>query len=221
MVVFKAVKLFFASLFSVVVVVSNMITVKLFQVPFLSGATLPAGLITYPITFLISDLVNELYGAKQARQLVFLGFAMSFVACCIVELAIALPPSDPTFSAIFGLNRIALISSLAAYFVAQLLDIALYKAIRYQTGESMLWLRSSVSTFVSQALDTAVVCSIFLTAGLGLSWKATVTMASHSFVYKVAFMILSMPLFYLFVNRLNPYAHASCSLSLKPAHTVD
>ena len=84
--------LFLASTFSVVLVLTNVIGIKLFVNPLNPESALTAGLITYPLTFLMTDLVSELYGAKRANNMVILGFLMSLVMLVITQLAVALPP---------------------------------------------------------------------------------------------------------------------------------
>ncbi len=170
--------LIFASLYAVITFMANLITVKLIALPFFPSVAIPCGLILFPFTFLIADLVVEIFGSPKARLMVYLGFSLCLLSQMILMIAIKLPPhpngyENPeffqnSFSAIFGLNGIALISSLIAYGLSQVLDIRLFEFLKELTKGKHLWLRNGVSTWVSQIIDTLVVNVLFLYCGLKL-----------------------------------------------------
>lgn len=187
--------------FCVLVIVSNLITVKLFQAPFFDNFALPTGLITYPLTFLISDLVTELYGTVKARFMVYLGLGMGILTHLLVVFAIFLPPysseNQEAFLAVFGLNGFVIGGSLLAYLVAQILDIKVFAAIKEITHEKHLWLRNNISTLCSQIVDTFIVTTSLLYFGMHLDFAVVMKTILFAYAYKAVASISTTPLFYL------------------------
>jgi hypothetical protein len=152
------------ALFVTFVVLTNTVGVKLFT---LWGVTLPVSIIWYPLTFLITDVVSEIYGSRRARYLVLTGFGMSVVLLVFSLIGTALPaasfyPLDQDYRNIFGPVWRLLAASMAAYLLAQLIDVQLFHFWKRLTNGRHLWLRNNGSTMISQLVDTAVVNVIFL-----------------------------------------------------------
>lgn len=191
--------------FAVIVVISNAISAKLIALPFFTDFAIPAGMITYPFTFLLSDLMTELYGEKEGRTMVWTALLLSLLSVVIIETAIHLPSSDPAlqkaFKSVLGLNGWAVIASLTAYTLSQTLDVKLYAWIRSLTGDKMLWLRNNGSTLVSQIVDTITVNWIFLYWGIGLEPAAIFQVMLFSYFYKASFSIFTTPFYYLLVQH--------------------
>lgn len=189
--------------FCVIVVLSNIISAKFFSLPYLQDFSIPAGLITYPFTFLISDLVTEVYGAKKAKTMVYTAFGMAILSYLIIQVALALPNNDPenqqAFQSVLGLNGLIISASLIAYLLAQVLDIQLYALIKQWTGSRFLWLRNNGSTLISQIVDTITVNAIHLYWGLGMEIEVVLKIILLSYSYKAVFSLLNTPLFYLWV----------------------
>ena len=101
--------------FSVIVVVSNILSAKMVMLPFLA-LSIPAGLITYPLTFLLSDLVTEIFGAKRAKLMVYIALAMSLLSFCMIQIGLTLPTDgfddQKAFQAVLGLSGLRIFSSL-------------------------------------------------------------------------------------------------------------
>lgn len=192
---------FITAAFSVIVVISNIISAKLFFLPVFDNFAIPAGLITYPLTFLLSDLMTELYGQAQAKKMIWTAFALSIVSLGVIEAALLLPSASQTpFEMVLGLNFWIVIASLAAFLLAQWIDVYLYAVIKRWTGEPKLWLRNNGSTLASQIVDTATVNWIYLFFGLGMSYDAIASIALFSYLYKAVFSVALTPLFYLLVT---------------------
>ena len=191
------------SIFCVVVIVSNIISPKMVKLPYFQDFSIPAGLITYPLTFFISDLVTEIYGAKKAKEMVYHAFGMSIVSYLIIKIALILPSSNAEnqlyFEKILGLNGVILIASLTAYIFSQIIDIQLYALIRKWTGENYLWLRNNGATLIAQLVDTTIVNIIYLKMGAGMEMGQVFSIMIFSYVYKCAFSMAFTPLFYFFV----------------------
>lgn len=195
--------------FCVIVVMSNIISAKMVQMPFVHDFAIPAGLITYPLTFLISDLVTEFFGAAKAKLMVYIALGMSLLSFGIIQLALWLPEvqgsSQPAFQEVLGLSGLRIFSSLAAYLVAQIVDIQLYAKIKSWTGTRFLWVRNNGSTCISQVVDTVIIDIIYLYWGLGMSWSAVAPIMFISFAYKGAFSVINTPILYLCVYAVKKY----------------
>lgn len=195
--------------FCVIVVISNIISAKMFQLPYLEGISIPAGLLTYPLTFLMSDFVTEIYGAKKAKIMVYTAFGMTLLSYVIIQVALMLPTYDEahqrSFQAILGLNGLIIFASLTAYVLAQILDIQIYALIKNWTGERFLWLRNNGSTLVSQVVDTLTVNIIHLYWGLGMDLEAVFKIMLFSYSFKAVFSIANTPIFYLAVMWAQGY----------------
>ena len=176
--------LYLAALFITSLVVSNLIFQKFFYwKPFgdvtLFGAPLfeiSVGILPYPITFLITDLISEIYGQKKANRVVTAGIFASFFSMGIVLLANYVPaiPGSPVddalFSRVFALSPIAVLASMIAYLFAQYVDIAIYHFWKRLTDGKYLWLRNNFSTFSSQIIDTTTVVGLLCVFGV-LPWS--------------------------------------------------
>lgn len=186
--------------FCVIVVLSNIISAKMVALPYASFS-IPAGLVTYPLTFLLSDLVTEFFGAKKAKLMVFTALGMNLLSFGIIELALWLPTdlsdSQNAFKAVLGLSGLRIFSSLTAYAIAQIADIQLYALIKKWTGPRFLWLRNNGSICISQLIDTIAIHIIFLYWGLNMEIEHVLPIMIFSYAYKALFSIATTPLFYV------------------------
>lgn len=207
--------LYLGALFITSLVVSNLIFQKFFYWrPFgevdLFGAPLfelSVGILPYPITFLITDLISEIFGKKKANQVVTAGIFASFFSMGIVFLANLAPaiPSSPVndelFSSVFALSPIAVLASMIAYLCAQYVDIAIYHFWKRHTRGRHLWLRNNFSTFSSQFIDTFTVVGLLCIFGV-LPWSLFYGLVISGFIFKIFIALLDTPLLYLFVYIL-------------------
>lgn len=188
--------------FCVIVVISNILSAKMITLPFFA-LSIPAGLITYPLTFLLSDLVTEIFGAKRAKLMVYIALAMSLLSFGMIQIALLLPESgfdeQKTFQVVLGLSGLRIFSSLISYLTSQLVDIQLYAAIKKWTGPKFLWLRNNGSTCVSQIVDTVMIDLIFLWWGLGMTMTEVAPIMLFSYAYKAFFSVACTPIFYFLV----------------------
>lgn len=198
--------LFIASL-----VVSNLIFKKFFYYyPFdvsIFGVKLfeiSVGILPYPITFLITDLISEIYGKKKANEVVVGGIFASFFAMGIIYIANAAPAtdwspvSDELFSTVFGSTAIAVLASMLAYLFAQFVDIQIYHFWKRLTKGKHLWLRNNCSTFLSQFIDTATVLLLLCSFG-EIDWDLFSGLLLAGFLFKVLIAALDTPFLYLSV----------------------
>jgi uncharacterized integral membrane protein (TIGR00697 family) len=160
------------------------------------------GIIPYPLTFLITDIISEIYGRRKANLVVFAGlFATLFVFLMVLlaDLAPATaysPVSNDTFSHVFGYTGLALTASMVAYLLAQLVDIRVFHFWKRVTKGRMLWLRNNFSTISSQLIDTSVVLSLLCLFG-AIPWALFLGLLVNGFLFKVMVALFDTPLFYL------------------------
>ncbi|MCB9914746.1 MAG: queuosine precursor transporter [Planctomycetes bacterium] len=212
----------FATTFAVVLVLTNIIGTKLFYLfpdggpSWFNGGepvTLTAGIVTYPLTFWLTDIVSEVWGHRRANLMVILGFVMSLVMLGVIQLGVSLPPSaywtlpdgsfdsaeamQAAYAATFRNPRLLLFASMLAYLVAQLLDVRLYHFWWRLTNGRHLWLRNNGSTILSQLVDTAIVNGIFLRWGLEMEWGTIGHIIVWVYVCKVAMALADTPFIYV------------------------
>lgn len=187
--------------FAVIVVISNIISAKMVKLPYFESLTIPAGLITYPLTFLLSDVVTEIFGAKKAKLMVYLALGMNLLTLAILQISLMAPAfsseEERAFQAILGLSGLRIFASLVAYTISQIADIQIYALIKKWTGFQFLWMRSNGSTWISQFIDTVIIDIIFLFFGLGMAAAEVFPIMLFSFTYKALFSVAITPLFYL------------------------
>ena len=204
--------IYLGSLFITSLVVSNLIFQKFFfWYPFgdvtVFGAPLfeiSVGVLPYPITFLITDLISEIFGRKKANQVVTTGIFASFFSMGIILISNLVPaiPSSPVdnevFSSVFALSPLAVLASMLAYLCAQYVDIAIYHFWKRLTKGKYLWLRNNFSTFLSQIIDTTTVVGLLCIFGV-IPWKMFQGLVISGVIFKIFIAFLDTPFLYLFV----------------------
>ena len=191
-----------ATLFITCLITANIITVKLISV---WGWVVPAGIIAYPLTFLFTDVITELYGRKTASRVVWLGFGASILMVILVIGAGLLKPAaiwegQAAYESVLGMITRIVLASMIAYLVSQHHDVFAFSFWRQKTKARFLWLRNNASTMVSQALDTG----LFITIAF---WGTVpnnilVNMLVTQYVIKLVIAALDTPFCYLMVNLL-------------------
>lgn len=208
--------LFLGALFITSLVVGNLIFQKFFSwEPFGEGVTLfgaplfvlSVGILPYPITFLITDIISEIYGRRKANQVVTAGIFASVFSIGIILLANYLPAiegsavNDEIFSKVFALSPVAVLASMLAYLFAQYIDIAIYHYWKRLTDGRHLWLRNNFSTFSSQIVDTFTVVFL-LCVFKAFPWDMFYGLFVSGVVFKVMIAALDTPLLYFFVRLM-------------------
>lgn len=193
------------ALFVTFVVLTNTVGVKLFTI---GGLVLPVSIVWYPLTFLLTDVVSEVYGARRARFLVIGGFTMSLLLLGFSLVGIALPTASvyalgDEYAAVFGPVWRLLFASMAAYLLAQLVDVQLFHFFKKLTGGRHLWLRNNGSTMISQLVDSVTVNVIFLYRNPAVFDGTAADLAGiilAVYLVKVAIAAADTPLCYLAVR---------------------
>lgn len=164
------------------------------------GLTASASAITYPVTFLVTDTVAEVWGKRRARQIVLSGFIAILIVAVFVAIAIYMPSADfwkqqEAFVSIFGVSIRLIIGGLTAYLVSQLHDVWMFHLLKNLTDGKHLWLRNNVSTIISQFIDTV----IFVTIGFA-GVQPLLPLIVGQYIIKVGMAAIDTPLVYLLVN---------------------
>ena len=223
--------LYFSALFLAALVTCNLIVQKFFETGlfglgdlvlyplgqwFLGESTelrmfqLSVGILPYPITFLVTDLVCEIYGKERANLLVRCGFVASLFTLGILAVASATsamsisPVDNDTFERVFSKANNAIFASMAAYLVAQFIDIRLFHFWKKITRGKHLWLRNNASTVFSQFVDTTLVVTLLFWNDPNTSWDAMKAMILSGFLFKVIVALCDTPLLYIAVAWLKP-----------------
>lgn len=180
--------------------------------------TLSCGIILWPGVFIISDIVNEYFGRQGVKRLSFLATAVilyAFLALLITDQVPAFVPSpmqvdDASFHRVFMQSSWIIFGSVAAFLVAQLVDVTVFWIIRRRTGHRWLWLRATGSTVVSQLIDTVIVQFIglhlpYLVTGEGMTFTDFLNSASSGYIFKIAVAIAITPILYLVHRVIDAY----------------
>jgi uncharacterized integral membrane protein (TIGR00697 family) len=187
--------------------------INLFGVDGLSF-NMSAGVITWPIIFVMTDIINEYFGLKGVRFLSYLAAILIAFAFLVVGLAIHLSGADfwvtqningsnlnmnNAFSAIFGQGMWIIVGSITAFLIGQVADVKIFHNIKKITGEKKLWLRATGSTLVSQLTDSFVVIFIafYINPQYHWSWKMVAAIGLVNYTYKFIIALLMTPVLYL------------------------
>lgn len=197
------------ALFITSLVVSNLIFQKFFYwYPFdieIFGSKLfeiSVGILPYPITFLITDLISEIYGKKRANDVVVTGIFASLFSLLIIYTANMVPATswsyvnDDMFKTVFGNSAIAVFASMLTYLFAQFVDIQIYHFWKRLTKGKHLWLRNNFSTWFSQFVDTFTIVLLLCSFGI-IDWANFKGLLLSGFLFKVIIAACDTPFLYL------------------------
>lgn len=196
------------------------------------GFTLTVGVLIWPVVFIMTDLINEYYGVKGVRFLSILTSIIIMFAFLVFYGAIHLAPDNywigsqkengvpdmqAAFAQVLGQGMNIIFASLTAFLVGQLADATVFKKIKQITGEKGIWMRATVSTLVSQLIDTICVSYIYLYFSLGFSFPRVTAIALTGYVYKFSVAILCTPIIYLIHHLIEEYLGKSKAAEMKKA----
>jgi uncharacterized integral membrane protein (TIGR00697 family) len=204
--------------------------IDMFGVPDLSF-NMSAGVITWPLIFIMTDIINEYFGIKQVRFLSILAAILISYAFLVVGFAMNLVPSDfwinqtinndslnmnNAFSAIFGQGMWIIVGSIVAFLIGQMVDVIIFHRIKKMTGERLLWLRATGSTLASQFIDSFVVIFIafYINPQYNWSWQMVAAIGIVNYSYKFIVAILMTPLLYVVHNIIDRFLGKDLSSKL-------
>ena len=161
------------------------------------------GAILFPLTYILGDVLSEVYGFRSARRVIVLGFVASIIASLTFYLVQIAPPdadytSQAAFEAVLGQVPRFVLASLLGYLCGQLLNSYVLVWIKDRFGEERLWVRLLGSTVVGELADTAIFCTVAWAGSIPVA--TIVNLALTGYVYKVAVEAVLLPLSYLTVG---------------------
>ncbi|NOZ58606.1 MAG: queuosine precursor transporter [Euryarchaeota archaeon] len=186
---------FLIATFASLVVISNVTAVKITTI---AGFAVPAAVVAYSVTFLLTDMLSEFYSKRDAHRAVWAGFYANILLVVVVGVAVLLPPApfwehQQAFEALFSLVPRIVLASMVAYLISQHFDVLAFHFWKQLTAGRYLWLRNNASTMVSQLIDTALFITIaFYGTGMPLG-----EMIMGQYVVKLAIALLDTPFMYL------------------------
>jgi uncharacterized integral membrane protein (TIGR00697 family) len=160
------------------------------------------GIIPFPVTFLLTDIVNDFYGRHGARFLTYLGFFMSVLAWVLLQVTTLIPADASTYytqaeyAKVFGGSAQLFIASMTAYMIGQFLDISVFNYWKALTQSRHLWLRATGSTIFSQAVDTITINVIFGRVTAGWTWGFIGAKVGREYVIKFIVAVALTPAIY-------------------------
>lgn len=163
------------------------------------GLTASATVLAYSITFLMTDVISEVWGKKRANKIVFAGFVAIVIGYLLIKIAIVWPAApfwaeQAAFEKLFGVSLRIIVGGLIAYLVSQFHDVWAFHFWRGVTKGKHLWLRNNLSTLVSQFIDTTIFATI---AFYGITPLMPLILGHY--VVKVGIALLDTPFAYLLV----------------------
>jgi queuosine precursor transporter len=199
---------------------------------------LSAGVLLWPVVFIMTDIINEYYGRRGVRFLSMLGAGLIAYSFFMFYGAIKLAPADwwtasqqarglgdmnTSFSVIFGQGLGIIIGSISAFLISQILDVFVFHQIKKRTGEGYLWLRATGSTIFSQLIDSYVVVVIafyiypMLVPGNGSPWSVqqVVTVCTGGYLYKFLIALLMTPILYVIHYFIERYLGPELATEMK------
>lgn len=172
------------------------------------GISVSVSILMMPLTFLITDMVAEVYGAKVARQFVITGVISIVIVLAYTALFVVIPAHErytfnDEYKTIFGASIRIMIASVIAFLVAQVHDIWAFEFWKRKTKGTKLWLRNNLSTIVSQAIDTFIFMMIaFYMLTPKFTFLFIIELSIPFYLFKILFAFLDTPLVYLGVRWL-------------------
>lgn len=202
---------------------------------------LTAGVLLWPVVFIMTDIINEYYGSKGVRFLSYLTVTLITYSFLMFSGAIHLKPSeyftigngiakaDDAFKGIFGQGLWIIIGSMVAFLIGQILDVFVFHRIKKVTGEKRIWLRATGSTLISQLVDSFVVLFIAfyvgrrIQEGQGDAWtlKQILVTGTGNYIYKFAVAVLLTPVIYFVHGIIERYLGHALAKEMKEAAMKD
>ena len=199
-------------LFISTLVAANLLGSKITTI---AGVAVSVGIFAYPFSFLITDIVAEVFGKEKTKKFILSGFISLIAVILLTALAIILPPAgryqfNEEYRIIFSASLRITIASLIAFTLAQYHDVWAFHFWKKKTGGRWLWLRNNLSTIVSQFIDTTIFMFVaFYLITPKFTAEFIFALIIPYWIFKIVFALLDMPLVYAGVKWLK-IGRASC-----------
>lgn len=183
------------------ILISNVTSIKIFN---LGKIVLPASALLFPITYIMGDVIAEVYGFKKAKLVIFIGFLCNAFMVLYFQIAIKLPSANTwklqeSFEAILSTTPRMFIASLSAYLIGSLSNAYIMQVIKKITKGKHLWIRTIGSTIVGEFLDTIIFSTIAFVGNI--PFNVLVTMMICQFLWKVLYETISTPVTYYVIKK--------------------
>jgi hypothetical protein len=190
------------AIFVSMLVLSNILSAKIITV---NRITVSGGVLCYGITFLVTDVIGELYGREEANKTVIYGLFCQIMCSMLILITANLPAKDKVigeaFDAVLKNNIWFTAASLTAYIISQTLDVKIFHLIKGKS-ERNKWIRNNLSTMTSQAADTFIYITIAFGAGMSLwNYKILLDLMISQYLIKVVLAVADTPFFYYLTRR--------------------
>ena len=191
-----------AAVFVTCLITANIIAVKLISV---FGLVLPAAVIIFPVSYIVGDVLTEVYGYDQARRVIWLGFFCNLIAVIAIWVGLVLPAADfwdgqAAYERILGYTPRLLVASFLAYLVGEFSNAYVLSKMKVATQGRWLWTRTIGSTLVGQGLDSLVFITVAFAGTIPAAGLAAAVVTQ--WLVKTAYEILATPLTYAAVGFL-------------------
>jgi uncharacterized integral membrane protein (TIGR00697 family) len=192
-------------LFCVCLIISNILAFKLIRIgPF----TATAGLFIFPISYIVNDVVTEVWGFRKARLLIWCGFAMNFLAILFFQLAIWAPPAgdwayQSAFETVLGSTPRIAVASLAAFLTGSFINAFIMSKMKVASKGKHFSLRAIISTIFGEMGDSLIFFTIFLL--FSVPFKQIIVMALFQTITKSLYEVIILPVTVRVVNRIKKY----------------
>ena len=190
-------------IFVTCLLLSNLVAGKMWAVT--ENITLPAAVILFPLTYIIGDVFTEVYGFRNARTIIWLGFACSFFAVLIYLITIALPhpgywENQDAYASVLGTTPRVAIASFAGYLFGEFSNSIVLSRLKVITKGKNLWLRTILSTVIGEGLDSVIFIMISFWGTMDNS--VVLQMILFQYLFKVSYEVLFTPVTYLVVKLI-------------------
>lgn len=191
---------------------------------------LTAGVLLWPVVFIMTDIINEYFGKRGVVFLSYLTAGLIGYAFIMVYGAIHLAPADwwinsaskngvpnfqHAFNQIFGQGLWIIIASLVAFLIGQVVDVVIFQRLKRISGDKMLWLRATGSTLISQFIDSFVVLIIAFKLGADWSWALVIAVGFNNYFYKFFVAVVLTPVIYLSHYLIDRYLGVELATKMK------
>lgn len=186
-------------IFVATLIVANIVSAKVVS---FWGLVIPAAIVAYPLTFLMTDVIGEIWGKAEANRTVKLGLICQLLSLVLIGLSILLPvapfaDNQAEFQSIMGQSFRVVGASLVAYMVAQFNDVFIFHKLKEKTQGKHKWLRNNLSTMTSQLIDTAIFITIAFIGTVPNIW----VMIASQYLIKFIYAVIDTPFFYLLTRE--------------------
>ncbi len=188
--------------FVAVLLISNIVSTKVVEFGFF---TFDGGTLLFPVSYIFGDVLTEVYGFKEARKVIWIGFFCALMMSMVVWLIGALPSApewtnQESYNAILGSTPRIVLASLVAYFAGSFSNSIILSRLKISTKGKMLWLRTISSTIIGEGVDTLLFIAVAFWGTFSIPLLVSIFISNY--IFKVGFEVILTPVTYKVVGYL-------------------